>query len=155
VNVRTFALPLIGLAILLSGCSSDTPERSAPSAPVSAPSTTTATPAAPKPAPPSPVEAAFAAAKSKTREEQKDVIANLVMDGVFSQIELQDGVPRVSLRPAFKLLSDREKHLYLATVYTFAFPDGPGPGLANKVVLIDSVSGQETGSFTDAGFQMK
>jgi hypothetical protein len=96
---------------------------------------------------------ALAAARSKTREEQKDLIANLIVDGVFAQIELQDGVPRVYTRPAYKLLTDRDKNLYLATVYAFAFPEGPGAGLANKVVVIDHVTGQETGAFTEQGFQ--
>jgi len=150
-------LLLVALAILLSACSSD---RAGPGSPSGQSSGTTQAARPPEPAlaaPPAapqqnPAERALAAARSKTREEQKEFIANLILDGIFSQIELNEGVPRVYLRPAFRLLTPEDKHLYLAVVYAFAYPDGGRS--ESQVVLFDSVSGEPAGAFTPAGLQL-
>ena len=143
--------------MLLSACSSDRAGSGTPSGQSSV-ATRPATPpdpasAAPPAAPQqSPAELALAAARSKSREEQKEFIANLILDGIFSQIELNEGVPRVYLRPAFRLLTAEDKHFYLAVVYAFAYPDGGRS--ESQVVLFDSVSSEPAGAFTQSGLQL-
>ena len=155
-------LPLMALGILLTACSSDPAgdpaERTSSAADFSV-APQTATPAAPPgsapqaaPSAQNPAGVALAAARSKSREEQKEIIKNLILDDLFSHIELNEGVPRVYLRPAFRLLTPDDRLSYLAVVYAFAFPDGGSVG--NQVVLFDSVSGEQTGAFTEAGLKM-
>jgi hypothetical protein len=147
---------------MLVACSSDrssdpaqrSEQRAAP-APVERSTAPQALPSQASPAPQSRAAVALAAARKKSSEEQRAVIVNLIESGVFAQVELNEGIPRVFLRPAFNLLTPEDKHLYLATVYALAFPDGAGPGTADRVVLLDAVSGDETGAFTETGFQTK
>lgn len=150
-------LLLVALAMLFIACSSDR----AGSGAASGPSSGTTQPARPPepasaaaPAAPqqNPAERALAAARSKSREEQKEFIASLILDGIFSQIELNEGVPRIYLRPAFRLLTPEDQHFYLAVVYAFAYPDGGRS--ESQVVLFDSVSNKPAGAFTEAGLQL-
>ena len=96
---------------------------------------------------------ALGEARAKTRDEKARLIADLIENGVFAQVELQDGVPRVFIRPAYRFLTDADKHTYLATVHALAFPEGAGPGTAGEVILVDGATGEKVGAFTDAGFQ--
>jgi len=151
-------LPLMGLVLLLTACSSGPADRTPPAAPAAA-APQAATPVEPLTSPPQAAPAAepsrasvaLAAARRKSREEQKKFIADLILDGIFSHIELNEGVPRVHLRPAFRLLTLDDKLSYLAVVYAFAYPDDAG----HTVALFDSVSGKQTGSFTQAGLQLR
>ncbi|HWP85742.1 MAG TPA: hypothetical protein VNN17_11160, partial [Terriglobia bacterium] len=121
------------------------PESAAPS------QTPAVRPAAPvrRPSPPSAAEA-LSAARKKTPEQQRELIQNLILDGIFSNIELQEGIPRVYLRPAFRLLTPEEQLSFLAHVYAFAFREQPG----NRVLLFDAGSRNPIGEFTEAGLTM-
>jgi len=162
VTTKVIAM-MMTLGILLTACSSNSgntgehAERASSAAPAAAPTST----AAPQPAPqamPSAQSsaslvhtAALAAARSKGREEQKEIIKNLILDELFSRIELNEGVPRVYLRPAFRLLTPEDRLANLAVVYAFAFPDEARP--ENQVMLFDAVSGSQTGAFTETGLK--
>jgi hypothetical protein len=92
---------------------------------------------------------ALAEARKRSRDEQKNFIRDSILDGIFKQIELHQGIPRVSSRPAFRLLTAEDQLFYLAVVYVYAYPTGKG----DKVLLIDGDSGKLVGTFTEAGLQ--
>jgi hypothetical protein len=107
--------------------------------------------ASPSPQPaPDTATRSLAEARGRSREEQRNLIRDLILDGVFANIELQEGVPRVHVRPGFYLLTFSDQQSYMAVVYAFAFPEGAG----DRVVVIDAVSGKEKGAFTESGLQL-
>lgn len=151
-------LLLTPLAISLLSCSSqpanETAERRpvAPTAPSSMPSepSTPAPRATPQPRQ-SPGAIALAEARKKSREEQKEFIRDSILDGIFKQIELHQGIPRVGIRPGFRLLTAQDQQLYAAMVYAYAYPTGKG----DKVLLLDGDSGKLVGTFTETGLQLE
>ena len=144
---------LLILALSLAACSSQPEDRGA-GAPHRTPSPRPAIPREQMAPPPQPTQDAAAralsAARSKSREEQRELIRDLILDGVFANIELQEGVPRVYVRPAFYLLTFVDQQSYMAVVYAFAYPEGAG----DRVIVVDDVSGVEKGVFTEAGLQL-
>jgi hypothetical protein len=143
---------LVALAFSLAACSS-TPENQNSSARQASPAPRPAL-AADRPTPtPQTAQSsgalALSEARSKSHDQQRDLIRDLILDGVFASIELQEGTPRVQVKPGFYLLTFKDQQLYMAVVYAFAYPEGGTEG--DKVVVLDSVSGQEKGAFTEDG----